>query len=836
MPAKSKDLHRIWILAIAINLLFLACIINIRDPDSITNPSKQSTPGDTVSPSPPPQVEVIFNVEIPPETPSGQKIYLDILDELTGLALNPYRYGMVMIDSTHYSVHIAVRPNSMIKYRYLKEGNPPDIEHTTSGSPVRYRLYSVSGPGKVNDIISAWQSLPFKGIGGRIQGIVTDTANQPIPNILVAVGGKQTRTSATGNFLIEELPKGIHNLVAYSTEGQYETFQQGVLISPESTTPVTFQLRPQKLVQVTFIADLPPETETKKNGVVLRLVGDQYGLGNTFADLGGGINSTALQSKEMRIRQDGRFELTIKLAAGSLFRYKYSLGDGFWNSEQTDEGRFLIREITIPETNFTIEDNIQYWSPIGWGPITFNLTVPANTPKTDTVFIQFNPYGWTEPLPMIRIDDYRWQFTLFSPLHLLGSTYYRFCRNGQCESAGEIGTNGTPIERKFIPSAFPQTFEDEVTAWQWPVQVTGEKVTFDASTTIAKRPSDFWAGIEFQSNYHPSWLYYSQEALSEIRNLGSNWVVLTPCWTSTSQNLPVIEPLPGRDPLWPDMVYIGQTAQELGLNIALFPQINFITSQEGWWGDNTGNLGWWRSWFDRYKIFVQNFATLANTIKAGGLILGDPKVSPTLPTTVLTHDAQPLPYQFSENEWIAIITEIRSRQPDLKLLWVIEYPLITNYSPQFLENFDGFYILWNAPLNVPGDASTEALTTQIGTMLDENIFHMKEQTGKPMILAIKYPSIEGAVSGCIDPLNACLSFDLLDQPSSLTNIQLDFKEQAEIYQATFNAINQRPWINGVVSRGFYPPLALSDGSASIRGKPAGEITHYWFQKLFENTQ
>ncbi len=808
MPTKSRDLHRIWILTITINFFFLACTVNLWNPDSVINPSEWPTPSDNVSPSSP-QVEVIFNVEIPPETPPGQKIYLDILDELTGLALNPYRYGMVMTNPTHYSVHIAVRPNSVIKYRYLMEGNPPEIEHTTSGSQVRYRLYTVSGPGKVNDIVSAWQSLPFRGKGGRVQGMVTDKANRPIPNIMIAAGGRQTRTSATGNFLIEELPKGIHNLVAYSTEGQYETFQQGVQISSESTTPVAFQLRRQELVEVTFIASLPPEMVSKRNDIMLRLAGDQYGLGNTFADLGGGINSTALQSKEMHIRQDGRYELTTKLAVGSLFRYKYSLGDGFWNSEQTDEGRFLIREITIPDTAIIIEDNIHRWSPIGWGPITFNLTVPISTPKADEIFIQFNPYGWTEPIPMIRIDDYEWQYILFSPLHLLGSVYYRFCRNSQCESAGEADINGMPKERKFAPSSSPQTFEDEVIAWQWPAQ-TEDEITFDTSAIIAKRTPDFWAGIEFQSKYHPSWLSYSQPALSEVKNLGSNWVILPPGWTPTSPNLPVMEPLPGRDPLWPDMLYIGQTAQELGLNIAIYPQINFLTSQEDWWGDITGDAGWWRSWFDRYKIFVQNFSTLANTIKARALILGDPNISPALPVTMYTNDSQPFPYQDSESEWRTIITEIRSRQPDLMLLWAVEYPLIANYSPQFLEIFDGFYVLWSGPLNVPGDISAETLTNQIGAMLDEDLFPIKEQTGKPMILAIKYPSIDGAASG--------------------------YKEQADNYQAIFNAINQRPWINGIVSRGFYPPIALSDSSASIRGKPAGEITHYWFQKLVENTQ
>jgi hypothetical protein len=45
------------------------------------------------------------------------------------------------------------------------------------------------------------------------------------------------------------------------------------------------------------------------------------------------------------------------------------------------------------------------------------------------------------------------------------------------------------------------------------------------------------------------------------------------------------------------------------------------------------------------------------------------------------------------------------------------------------------------------------------------------------------------------------------------------------------AINDRSWISGFVSQGFYPPLPLQDKSSSLHGKPASGVIWFWFPKL-----
>ena len=118
-------------------------------------------------------------------------------------------------------------------------------------------------------------------------------------------------------------------------DGAFQTFQQGAVVAADLTTPAFIQVQPSKIVSVTFIVQ-PPQDGLK--GVPIRMVGNTLALGNTFADLKGGMSVLASRSPMMELLPDGRYTLTIKLPAGGDLRYKYTLGDGYWNTERTSEG------------------------------------------------------------------------------------------------------------------------------------------------------------------------------------------------------------------------------------------------------------------------------------------------------------------------------------------------------------------------------------------------------------------------------------------------------------------------------------------------------------------
>ncbi len=77
-----------------------------------------------------------------------------------------------------------------------------------------------------------------------------------------------------------------------------------------------------------------------------------------------------------------------------------------------------------------------------------------------------------------------------------------------------------------------------------------------------------------------------------------------------------------------------------------------------------------------------------------------------------------------------------------------------------------------------------------------------------------------------------MDWTALNRPNAdIGTVSLDLQTQADLYEALLTAINGRPWIGGLVSRGYYPPAALQDKSASIHGKPAADILWYWFPRM-----
>mgnify|MGYP003379933525 FL=1 len=97
--------------------------------------------------------------------------------------------------------------------------------------------------------------------------------------------------------------------------------------------------------------------------------------------------------------------------------------------------------------------------------------------------MQFNTFGWMEPIPMWPLGNNRWAYKLYGPLNILGSFSYRYCRNGQCGSADDGDTVGTaPVGRQATTSILSQDIQDTVNTWKWfenpePVTLVGSNIT-----------------------------------------------------------------------------------------------------------------------------------------------------------------------------------------------------------------------------------------------------------------------------------------------------------------------------------------------------------------------
>jgi hypothetical protein len=318
--------------------------------------------------------------------------------------------------------------------------------------------------------------------------------------------------------------------------------------------------------------------------------------------------------------------------------------------------------------------------------------------------------------------------------------------------------------------------------------------------------------VEFLPDYDPTWQAWTPAAIQNVQSLYANWLVLTPTWTLSQTSPLLFSPLPGTDPLWADSTDTIHLARAANLSVALFPQPGLPTDALTWWAGAPQNPSWWDVWFSRYQAFALHHAHLAESTGAQALILGGEWVVPALPGAAL------VPVD-AEARWRSLLGEVRQAFGG-SLLWAVAYPGGLEALPGFARDLDGIYLLWYAALE---GNSVEELELSAGQRLDADIQPLQADLQKPVILAVVLPALEGAV-GAQQPLAAVL------QPAAI-NAGVNLQVQVDLYQALLLAVNERAWLGGLVSRGYFPPVILQDTSASVHGKPAADVLWYWFGRF-----
>ena len=216
--------------------------------------------------------------------------------------------------------------------------------------------------------------------------------------------------------------------------------------------------------------------------------------------------------------------------------------------------------------------------------------------------------------------------------------------------------------------------------------------------------------------------------------------------------------------------------------------------------------------------------------------MGGEWVLPALPGGILP-DGEPsgVPLD-AESRWRNVIAKVRENF-DGTLFWALPSTERGIDPPEFIEDLDHVYLLWSIPLADQLKPSDEQLRETAFEYLDNEVFPVQLSLEMPFTLAAAYPSAGGTLQGCIpitneDGDNSCLDYRFLEPPYPDTQyVSRNLEAQARAYIALLAAIDEHDWLDGFVTRGYYPPAELSDKSTSVHGKPAQTILQDWFNRF-----
>jgi len=796
-------------------------------------------PGSRSNPEEDLMVEVTFYVQVPLNTPAEEVVYLSLLDEVTGLGVNATAHPLEPVfgesdlsQGLIYTTKLTVPQHSVLKYRYTRRNQYAIIEHTQIDEQVRYRLARVENPLEIRDVVSKWSDTSYDWPEpGRISGVISNAENgQPLAGMLVCAGGVQAFTTASGKYMLPGLPPGIHNLVVYAPDGGFQEIQQGAEVASQANTDANLEILPRDFVDITFLVSVPTGTPED----TLRLAGNLYQLGNTFGNLPGGMNTIPDRMPRLLEAGDNVYGVILSLPIGAEIRYKYTLGDGFWNAEHDSSGGFHLRRLIVPDQPTQVDDAVLTWESDEKDAITFDLWTPEYTPADEDIYIQLNPYGWTTPLPMNKIAENHWVLILYSPFNILNEISYRYCRESQCGITGSAETTSDLTTLKMVtPGLEPQYIADKIENWAWlDPSILADPLPLP---NITPREDGFLTGIEIMPSNQAGDSYQIASAIQKIASAHSGVIILTPTWTFTHNNPPVIEPDPNRDPLWYDLEEMARNATGNGLQVAFHPQPQFPGNTDDWWSAAPRTFSWWNSWFDQYHMFAVHFAEAAERQGIETLILGGDWLYPALPGGKLaTGEPSGVPAD-AELRWTKILQDIQSRYSGT-ISWSMSLPAWQR-KPTYLNEVDQIILNWNPILPVDSFADLEELTGSAQGSLDGEVYDFWtswfEADQIELILSIAYPSVSGWQFDCANiEEQICYELDSFSNPAPIiSGLEIGFKEQAAAYQAILSTASKKEWVSGIVSRGYYAQAMLHDKSISIHGKPAEELLWRWFEAL-----
>lgn len=280
--------------------------------------------------------------------------------------------------------------------------------------------------------------------------------------------------------------------------------------------------------------------------------------------------------------------------------------------------------------------------------------------------------------------------------------------------------------------------------------------------------------------------------------MGVNWItLLTTCYqekiTSTEIQCAINTPTDS------DLTHAIQYAHSIGIRVMLKPHIDLSNDPGHWRGQiNFGSdAAAWNKWFESYTNFITHYAALAQKTGADYFVVG----------TELSSTSG------RADQWRAVINAVRDVYNG-SLIYAANWDEVNSVSwwdAVDAIGVDAYYPL--TPSNHPTVAQLKAAWGPVVSRLGQ----LSRKWDRSIVFTeIGYRSIDGANRAPYD---------------YLVSQALDFQEQADCYQAVFDAFAGQDWWHGVFwwDWGINPMQGGSfDTDYTANNKPAEDIlrVHY----------
>lgn len=345
-----------------------------------------------------PTRQITFNLTAPADTPATDPVFLTIMDLASGVS---ERFRMKNLGGGVYETQADVLDSAMIRYTYDRFEYVDiccldEVTRESLGENFRlqYRFMLTADVDRINDSTPMWADLRTTYEEGEISGFVFDSeSGEPVFDADVSISGVHVGTRIDGSFKVTRLPAGEHAIVVHSDTGEFNSVQQIVNLASGGTATADFTVESADLVPVSFDVRLP---DTTPSDAWVKLAGNIHSLGGRI-----GNPSRPLSPDNYfipRLERDGdQASTTLMLPAGAFIEYFYTIGPIGVVDETAEQGRRVRRSFVVGEDGSQRSDNVQNWANEGWPLVTLRLVPPAGTPRDAAIAIVMGPSSWMEP-------------------------------------------------------------------------------------------------------------------------------------------------------------------------------------------------------------------------------------------------------------------------------------------------------------------------------------------------------------------------------------------------------------------------------------------------------